>query len=106
MDGTRDVIIRREITKDTIPIKDFMDFVSSDNPSTKFKFVVEKQGEDPSQYPKHLLNSNYFPSRNISIPVNKDMVLKNGIVKPKDADKIEDNLYIEIGGSYLYKNRF
>lgn len=103
--GTRDVIIRREITKDTIPIKDFMEFISSDKPSTKFKFVVEKQNEDPNQYPKHLLNSNYFPSRSISIPVNKDVVLKNGIVKPKDADKIEDNLYTQIGGSYIYKNR-
>ncbi|WP_178987329.1 glycosyltransferase family 117 protein [Winogradskyella schleiferi] len=103
--GTRDVIIRREITKDTIPIKDFMDFVSSDKPNTKFKYVVERQGEDPNQYPKHLLNSNYFPTRYISIPVNKDMVLKKGIVKPKDADKIVDNLYAEIGGSYLYKNR-
>ena len=103
--GTRDVIIRREITKDTLPIKDFMDFISSEKPSTKFKFVVERQGEDPRQYPKHLLNSNYFPTRYISIPVNKEMVLKNGIVKPKDADKIVDNLYTEIEGSYIYKNR-
>ena len=103
--GTRDVIIRREITKDTIPIKDFMDFISSEKPSTKFKFVVERQGEDPRLYPKHLLNSNYFPTRYISIPINKDQVLKNGIVKPKDADKIVDNLYTEIGGSYIYKNR-
>lgn len=103
--GTRDVIIRREITKDTLPIKDFMEFVSSDRPSTKLRFVAEKQGEDLRQYPDHLLNSNYFPTRHISIPVNKDMVLKNGIVKPKDADKIENNLYAEINGSYIYKNR-
>ena len=103
--GTRDVIIRREITKDTLSIKDFMDFVASEKPTTKFKYVVEKQGEDPRQYPSHLLNSNYFPTRYISIPVNKDMVLKNGIVKPKDADKIEDNLYTEIESSYIYKNR-
>ncbi|WP_299115741.1 DUF2723 domain-containing protein [uncultured Winogradskyella sp.] len=103
--GTRDVIIRREITKDTLPIKDFMDFVSSDKPSTKFKYVVERQGEDPRQYPNHILNTNYFPTRHISIPVDKDTVLKNGIVKPKDADKIEANLYAEIEGSYIYKNR-
>jgi hypothetical protein len=103
--GTRDVIIRREITKDTLPIKDFMDFVGSEKPTTKFKYVVEKQGEDPRQYPSHLLNSNYFPTRYISIPVNKEMVLKNGIVKPKDANKIVDNLYTEIEGTYIYKNR-
>ncbi|MBO6879864.1 DUF2723 domain-containing protein [Winogradskyella sp.] len=103
--GTRDVIIRREITNDTLPIKDFMEFVSSEKPTTKFKYVVERQGEDPRQYPSHLLNTNYFPTRHISIPVNKEQVLKNGIVKPKDADKIEDTLYAEIEGSYIYKNR-
>ena len=103
--GTRDVIIKREITKDTLPIEDFMNFISSDKPTTKFKYVVEKQGEDSRQYPKHLLNTNYFPTRYISIPVNRTVVLKNGLVQPKDAEKIVDNLYTEIGGSYIYKNR-
>ena len=103
--GTRDVIIRREITDDTLSIDYFVDFISSDKPNTKFKYVVERQGEDPNGYPRHILNSNYFPSRNISIPVNKEMVLKTGLVKPKDADKIEDHLFMEIEGSYIYKNR-
>ncbi|MFC0603802.1 glycosyltransferase family 117 protein [Winogradskyella pulchriflava] len=105
----RDVIVYREISKeianDTLDIKRFMDFVSSEEPSTKLKYIVERRDEDPRQYPKHLLNSNYFPTKHISIPVNKDMVLKNGIVQPKDADKIEDSLYTTIDGSYIYKNR-
>jgi hypothetical protein len=108
-DGTRDFIIYREITEkianDTLDIKSFMEFITSDDPSTKLKFIVEKRGEDPQGYPSNLLNSNYFPTRNISIPVNKDQVLKNGLVKPKDADKIEDNLYAKITSSTIYKNR-
>ena len=107
--GTRDVTIYREINErianDTLDIKSFMDFVSSEKPNTKFKYVIESQGEDPNGYPKHILNANYFPTRNISIPVNKAEVLKNGIVSPKDADKIEDNLYARIGSSYIYKHR-
>jgi hypothetical protein len=107
--STRDVIIYREISekvaKDTLDIKRFMDFVSSEEPSTKLKFIVERRGEDPRVYPKHLLNSNYFPSRNIRVPVDKNAVLRNGIVKPKDSAKIEDNLYLRIDGSYIYKNR-
>jgi hypothetical protein len=107
--SNRDVIIYREITRqianDTLDIKEFMDFVSNDDPKTKFEYVVKAQGEDPRQYPKHILNTNYFPTRHISIPVNKEEVLKNGTVKAKDADKIEDNLYAEIEGSYIYKNR-
>ncbi|OZV71108.1 glycosyltransferase family 117 protein [Winogradskyella aurantia] len=107
--SNRDVIIYREISEkianDTLSIKEFMDFVGSEEPTTKLKFIIEKRGEDPRVYPKHLLNSNYFPTRNISIPVNKEVVLKNGIVKPKDADKIEDELFTQIAGNYIYKNR-
>ena len=107
--GTRDFIIYREINeqiaKDTLGISDFMDFITSDKPTTKLKHIVEKRGEDPSGYPSNLLNTNYFPTKNISIPVDKAEVLKNGIVKPKDADKIEDNIYARITGSTIYKNR-
>jgi hypothetical protein len=107
--SNRDVIIYREISEkvaqDTLDIKQFMDFVGSEEPSTKLKYIVERRGEDPRVYPKHLLNSNYFPTRHISIPVNKETVINNGIVKPEDADKIEDRLYTSIGGSYIYKNR-
>ncbi|WP_179344301.1 glycosyltransferase family 117 protein [Winogradskyella ursingii] len=108
-DGTRDFIIYREINEkianDTLDIGSFMDFITSDKPNTKFKFVVEKSGEDPRGYPSGLLNSNYFPTKNISIPVNKEKVLQNGIVKPEDADKIEDNIYATITSNYIYKNR-
>lgn len=103
--GTRDYIMRNEITSDTLDIKEFMDFIASDDPRAKFKYIIQKQGEDPNDYPNHVLNSNYFPTRNIRIPVNKDIVLKNGIVKPKDEDKIVSYIDIRITGSALYKNR-
>jgi hypothetical protein len=37
--------------------------------------------------------------------VNKDVVLKNGLVKPEDADKIVPYLDITINNSAIYKNR-
>ena len=52
-----------------------------------------------------MVNGNYFPTRYVRIPVNKEEVLKNGIVQPKDADKIVDDIVIEIKGSAIYKNR-
>ncbi|MBT8375887.1 MAG: DUF2723 domain-containing protein, partial [Bacteroidia bacterium] len=103
--GTRDYIMRREISRDTILIKDFLNFITSEQPKTKLKFVIESQGEDPSVYPSHLLNSNYFPTRYVRIPVNKENVLKSGIVKPKDADKILPYIDMEITNSAIYKNR-
>ena len=116
--GTRDYIMKRTYyidpvtekpkptySKDTLMIKDFIDFVTSDNPKTKFKRILELQGEDPNQYPSQLRNTNYYPVENIRIPVNKEQVLKNGIVKQKDADKIVPYIDIKIEESALYKQR-
>ena len=54
---------------------------------------------------QHLLNSNYFPTTNIRVPVNKENVLKYGIVKPEDEDKILPYLDVKISSSAIYKNR-
>jgi hypothetical protein len=97
--------MKRQISKDTMLIKDFMDFISSDNPRTKFKYFLEQQGEDPSFYPSQLINSNYFPVENIRIPVNKENALKYGIVKEKDADEMVDYLDVKITDNAIFKNR-
>ncbi|WP_417195837.1 protein O-mannosyl-transferase family [Bizionia sp.] len=93
------------MNKDTLLIKDFMDFVSSDNPKTKMSYILQMRGEDPSYYPIQYQKSNYFPVENIRVPVNKENVLKYGIVKEKDADKIEDYVDIRITDGAIYKNR-
>lgn len=103
--GTRDYIMKREISKDTMDIKDFMNFVSSDNPRTKFRYILEQQGEDANFYPSQLVNSNYFPVENIRVPVNKENALKYGIVKEKDADKMVDYLDVKITDNAIFKNR-
>jgi hypothetical protein len=103
--GTRDYVMRREITDDTLMIKDFMNFIGNDDPKYKLKYILQREGEDPAGYPSQLLNSNYFPTRYIRVPVDKQTVLDNGIVKQKDADKILPYLDVEIKGGALYKNR-
>ncbi len=103
--GTRDYIMRREISQDTIDIKEFIDFVSSDNPKTKLKYILQQTSEDISYYPRQMLNSNYFPTRHLKVPVNKENAIKNNIVSEKDAHLMEDTLYLTITESALYKNR-
>ncbi|OUS01321.1 hypothetical protein A9Q86_05925 [Flavobacteriales bacterium 33_180_T64] len=103
--GTRDYIMKNEITKDTFLIKDFVDFISNDDPKYKLAYALRATGEDPSVYPKQLQNSNYLPTSNVRVPVNKANVLENGLVKAKDTDKIEPYLDIKITGGALYKNR-
>lgn len=103
--GTRDYLMVKEITNDTIAIKDLMNFISNDDPRAKLKNRLQAEGEDTGYYPKYLLNSNFVPTRHVRVPVNKDVVLNNGLVKPEDADKIVPfvDINIQVGG--LYKNR-
>jgi len=90
--GTRDFIIFQQTKKDTIDIDTWMNFVASDSPVTKIELQNGK-----------LVNS--FPSKVIRIPVDKEAVLKNGIVKPEDADKIVPYIDITLQGDFVYKNR-
>jgi len=90
--GVRDVIAHQETALDTVDINIWMDYVASENPKTKIEL---NNGQFISA----------FPSKVIRIPVDKEKVLKNGIVSQKDADKIVDNMYITLKGDFIYKNR-
>ncbi|MDX1784251.1 MAG: hypothetical protein R3361_08840, partial [Aequorivita vladivostokensis] len=90
--GTRDYLFYQQTNKDTIDIKTWMNFVASDSPATQ----VELQNGQ-------MVNT--FPSKVIRIPVDKETVLENGIVDPKDADKIVPYIDINLKGDVIYKNR-
>ena len=103
--GTRDYIIKEAVTKDTLEINSFMDFITSDDDRTKYGYVLKQQGYDISTQRRQDLEANYAPTENIRIPVNKKAVLENGIVARKDADKIVDYIDIKITNQAIYKNR-
>lgn len=103
--GTRDYISKRLVSRDTLMIDKFMNFITSDKPKTKLRYIVEQDGGNPNNYPSQMINSNYFPVENIRIPVNKEAVLKNGVVKPKDANKIVPFIDVKITDNAIYKNR-
>jgi len=90
--GTRDFLFFQRTTKDTIDIKTWMNFVADDSKSTQIQLDSEQWVHT-------------FPSKVIRIPVDKEAVLKNGIVAEKDADKIVSEIYIDLKGSVMYKNR-
>ena len=102
--GNRDVIYHQEITDKRWNIKDFMNWVGSDNPQTKLRFILEKQGRDISEYPESTLDLVYYPTNKIRVPVNKENVLKSGLVKAKDSALIVDYIDIDLP-SALPKNR-
>lgn len=90
--GTNDFVMHQSVTQDTMSIKNWMNWIASDNPRTKGEL---QSGQTVST----------FPTKAIRIPVDKENVLKYGIVKPKDADLIVDDIYIKLEGNVIYKNR-
>ncbi len=90
--GTRDFLIYQQTTQDTIDIKTWMNFVANDSPATQMELPSGQQ-------------VNTFPSKIIRIPVDKEAVLRNGIVDEKDADKIVPYIDINLKGDIIYKNR-
>ena len=90
--GTRDFLFYQKTVRDTIDIKTWMNFVADDSKNTQ----IELQS---GQW------VHTFPSKVIRVPVDKEKVLENGIVDPKDADKIVSDIYIDLKGSIIYKNR-
>jgi hypothetical protein len=90
--GTRDYIAFQETKQDTIDIKTWMNFVADDGPKTQVELGSG-------------VFANTFPSKIIRIPVDKDAVLRNGIVSEKDADLIVPYIDINLKGDFIYKNR-
>lgn len=103
--GTNDYVVIENVIQDTLEVKQFLDFISSDNPRTKYKYVLEQQGVDISKVRNQDLNASYLPTPHLRIPVNKENALKSGIVKPVDADKMVPYIDINVEGGALYKNR-
>jgi hypothetical protein len=90
--GTNDFVMHQDVTKDTMSIKNWMNWIASDNPRTKGEL---QSGQSVST----------FPTKSIRIPVEKENVLKYGIAKPEDADLIVNNIIIKLEGNVIYKNR-
>ncbi len=80
------------IFPDTMDLKDWMEWVASDS-----RLTQELMRNDKYEHT--------FPTKYIRIPVNKEAVLRNNVVAPKNADKIVDEIIINVGSNLVYKNR-
>lgn len=90
--GKLDGVIYSPVTDQRLPINQFLEFIHLDDPRT-YKL-------QPNGFKLHT-----FPTRKISIPVDKEAVLKNGIVSEKYADQIVDTMNLDIDKGLLYINR-
>lgn len=90
--GNNDAIYYKQVTNDTMLIKNWMRWIETDDPRTKGDLQSGKK-------------VNTFPTKHIRIPVDKEAVLKNGIVAQKDADLIVPYIDIHLKGDMIFKNR-
>ncbi|THF48835.1 DUF2723 domain-containing protein [Flavobacterium supellecticarium] len=91
--GKRDYMFFQELTKDRIDIKQFIDFIKSDDERTLF--TIPRSGQ----------KIHFYPTNKIRIPVDKATVIKNKVVNPALNDSIVPAIDFEIKGSALYINR-
>ena len=80
----------QEIYPNPIDIKQAMAVVYSDSPATRID-VTDRMSMD------------LIPARKLLLPVNKENVLKTGVVRPEDADLILDTITLELKGETISK---
>ena len=90
-EGVRDIIYYSDgKLPGYVNIKEIFDFVTSDDKSMQ----GQSQGGD---------YVNYLPTKNFSIPVNADEVVKNGVIKPEQRDKLATSVDFTYTSNYLTK---
>jgi hypothetical protein len=90
--GTRDFTLFRDRgIKGYIPVKELMDFVANDDKAN----MMEVQ---PGKY------YSYFPTKNMSIPVDSATVVNNGTVPKSMAGRIVKSIDWTYSGNYVQKN--
>ena len=104
--GIRDYI-KHESILDSVrwDIKDFMNWVASDHPRTKYRSLLEQAGDDPRRLPKSTQEMVFYPTNKIRVNVNKENVLKSGTVKPEDESLIVPYIDIDLPEGGMTKNQ-
>lgn len=96
-EGTRDYVVYYENPQFKIDKKryynigEIVDFIGSDNPRTKV-----------STYSGAKLD--YYPTKKFFIPVDKNYVLKNNVVREELKNRIVDSVSFNVGKSNMMKN--
>ena len=83
--------LMKRISDGYAPIDAIISFIGSDEPITKLH--TQGGGE-----------FDFCPSKKLLIPVDKEKVIKNGLVPPQYKDKLENKVLFKIPKSYLLKN--
>ncbi len=87
-----DYAIHNPKTENRWNIKDFLNFIASDDART----IIEMENGQ---------KIHFYPTNKIRIPIDKNVIIENKVVNPAQNDSIVPFIDIEIKGQALYKNR-
>lgn len=90
--SNRDYSLYVERTKDPLLLDEMIKFISLDDERAKIELNNGKK-------------ANYFPSKKVIIPIDKETIIKNKVVSEKFYDSIVPAIEFEIKDKALYKNR-
>ncbi|HLO74066.1 MAG TPA: DUF2723 domain-containing protein [Flavobacterium sp.] len=88
----RDYSLFVERTKEPLLLDDMLKFIALDDERAKIEL---KNGN----------KVNYYPSSKVIIPIDKNVIIKNKVVSPKQYDSIVPAIAFDIKGDAIYKNR-
>ncbi len=91
--GTRDVVLATDRIPYPLHVKQAMEFVLSDKPETKVNSPFERNAK-----------ADYFPSKNLFLPVDKALVAKYNVVRPEKMNEVLDTMFWKIPSNYLMKD--
>ena len=88
--GTRDYVPYQAKIKGAVELKDFIAFITSDDPETKVMMGNKQE-------------MNYFPTKKIKITIDSANIMNNHVVDPEEAGKIVKEMDFEFKDNYLMK---
>jgi len=89
--GSRDYLPVYDRIRDTVDLRNIIEFVASDREETKLRYTED-------------IVFDYFPGRHFSIPVDSALVVNNRTVPPEDAHLIVPSIEWTVNRNTLYKN--
>jgi len=84
-------VVELEQIKGAQELKDVVDFIASSNERTKWDFGTGDK-------------LNYIPTKNMKLTINKEEMIRKGLVPEDMQDKIVSEITWKISQNYLYKN--
>ena len=91
--GTRDIVLATDRIQQPLHVKQAMDFVLNDNPSTRINSPFERNQ-----------TIDFFPTRDLFLPINKEVIAENGVVSPHRMHLVVDTMRWRIPTNYLMKD--